>query len=89
MSLENPEKFLGDLDLNFTIGQKEFNNLKGHAIWTNNYKGEIGSAKSQFSVSGALILFDGYPIKLILYWNWARWTTRLRNLLKSMVSKKD
>lgn len=85
VSLINPEKFVGDLDLSFTIGQKEFNNIKGHVIWSNEYKGEMGSAKSHFSVSGAFILFDGYPIKLILYWNWVRWSTRFRNLLKSTV----
>ncbi|MBK8396393.1 MAG: PrsW family intramembrane metalloprotease [Leptospiraceae bacterium] len=86
VSLENPEKFLGEVNLNFTIGKKEFNNIKGHAIWTNDYKGEIGNAKSPFSVSGALVLFDGYPFYLVLYWNWTRWTTRFRNLLKSIVS---
>lgn len=88
VSLINPEKFVGGLELNFTIGQKEFNNIKGHVIWTNEYKGEMGSAKSHFSVSGAFILFDGFPIKLIFYWNWARWTTRFRNLLKSIGEKK-
>ncbi|MBK8397952.1 MAG: PrsW family intramembrane metalloprotease [Leptospiraceae bacterium] len=87
VSLINPEKFEGKLELNFTIAQKEFNKIKGHVIWINEYKGEIGSARSHFSVSGAFILFDGYPMKLILYWNWVRWSTRFINLLKSLTGK--
>jgi hypothetical protein len=85
----NPEKFKGELELNFTIGTKEFKNIKGHAIWINENKSETSITKSRFSVSGALIQFDGYPLNLILYWNWTRWTTRFRNLIKSLEFNHD
>ncbi len=77
----NPEKLHGELDLNFLIGAKEFKGLKGLAIWINENKNEAPSANSRFSVSGALIRFNHYPLSLIFYWNWERWSLRLRNFL--------
>ena len=80
----HPEKIQGELDLNFTIGNKEFKGIKGLAIWINENTDESPSAKSRFSVSGALIRFNHYPLSLILYWNWERWSLRLRNFLNLM-----
>ncbi|MBP7281446.1 MAG: PrsW family intramembrane metalloprotease [Leptospiraceae bacterium] len=75
----SPELLHGELELNFIIGTKEFTGLKGLAIWINENRDEPISAKSRFSVSGALIRFNSYPLSLILYWKWARSMLRLRN----------
>jgi RsiW-degrading membrane proteinase PrsW (M82 family) len=79
--LIDPEKLSGDLELNFLVGTREFKGLKGYAIWINENKDEPASAKSRFTVSGALIRFNRFPVSLILYWNWERWSLRLRNFL--------
>jgi protease PrsW len=82
----SPEKLTGELDLRFLIGSKEFKNIRGKATWINSNKNDIASAKSRFSVSGALIRFNGYPLSLIFYWHWARWNNRLTNFFKSFTN---
>lgn len=78
----NPEKLKGEVDLDFQIGNRYFKDLAGKAIWINQNQPDATSAKSRFSVTGALIEFKGFPFALILYWNLARWSLRIQNLLR-------
>lgn len=84
--LLNPENLQGSLDLNFLIGSKEFKHIKGKAIWINKTKTDLDKSKYNTSFSGALIRFDEFPFKLVMYWKWARIKHRFRNFKRSMES---
>lgn len=73
--LLNPEKFKTNVLMEFWISGKSIADVPGKIYWIDQSVGEDGN-------SGALIKFNGIPLKLIFYWNYALFRQRLKNAIQ-------
>jgi RsiW-degrading membrane proteinase PrsW (M82 family) len=71
--LMQPNLFRSEVDLEFWIAGVLIGGVKGRVYW-------MDEAREENGASGALIKFSKIPWKLILFWNYALFRQRLKNI---------